>query len=149
MEKLSKQRPQSNIFNFYIVLSVLGQAAVHVGALVYIRAEAIRASKDLDENIDLDAEFQPNVLNSAVYLISLVMQIATFGINYQGHPFRESFMENKPLKNSIMMVGAIAFVAASELIPELNNWMQLVPLPADVRLLPSSSFPPTMTTPRP
>jgi hypothetical protein len=36
-----------------------------------------------DENINLDAEFQPNLLNSAVYLVSLIMQVSTFAINYQ------------------------------------------------------------------
>lgn len=65
------------------MFSVLGQAAVHVGALMYIRLAAIEASEEMDEDIDLDAEFQPNLLNSAVYLVSLVMQIATFAINYQ------------------------------------------------------------------
>lgn len=29
------------------------------------------------------AKFKPNILNSAVYLVGLIMQISTFAINYQ------------------------------------------------------------------
>ncbi|KAJ3124180.1 hypothetical protein HK098_001354 [Nowakowskiella sp. JEL0407] len=46
-DTLSKKRPQPNIFNFYIILSVLGQAALHVGCLVFIRAEALRWMDEL------------------------------------------------------------------------------------------------------
>ena len=36
MEKLSRERPLSNIFNFYVLLSVLLQFALHIGSMVYI-----------------------------------------------------------------------------------------------------------------
>ncbi|KAL2919953.1 putative cation-transporting ATPase 1 [Polyrhizophydium stewartii] len=133
LQKLSKQRPQPNIFNFYIVLSVLGQAAVHVAALIYIRKEAIMYSEEMDEYVPLDAEFSPNLLNSSVYLVSLIMQISTFAINYQGQPFRESIFRNKAMFNSLIAVGAIAFAAAFEFSEDLNDWMQLVPFPAEFR----------------
>ncbi|KAI9031163.1 hypothetical protein DFJ74DRAFT_654815 [Hyaloraphidium curvatum] len=129
LEELSKQRPQPSIFNLYFFLSVLGQSAVHVAALAYIRSEAIKYSEVLDENINLDAEFSPNLLNTAVYLISLTMQIATFAVNYQGRPFRESLTENKPLWLSIRIVGSIAVTSALQVLPFINDWMQLVGMP--------------------
>ena len=62
----------------------------------------MKHAADLDEKINLDAEFSPNLLNSAVYLVSLIMQISTFAINYQGLPFRESLLKNKALYNSLL-----------------------------------------------
>lgn len=133
LESLSKKRPQPNVFNAYVIISVLGQAAVHVAALIFVRWEALKWSEDIQEDINLDAEFEPNLLNSGVYLVSLVMQIATFAINYQGLPFRESIFQNKALYNSILVVGSIAVLAASEYSEGLNEWLQLVPFPDSFR----------------
>jgi cation-transporting ATPase 13A1 len=82
----------------------------------------------------LDAPFKPNLLNSGVYLVSLIMQISTFAINYQGLPFRESIFQNKSMINSLVIVFLIAFAAAAEIIPELNSTMELVPFPDEFRL---------------
>ena len=41
--------------------------------------------------------------------------------------------ENKPLRTSLSIVGGIAVIAASEVYPEFNAWLQLVPMPPIVR----------------
>jgi len=63
--------------------------------------------------------------------MSLSMQLATFAINYQGHPFRESLRENKALWKSLCIVGGITLCATLGIVPELNRWMELVTWPAD------------------
>jgi len=79
------------------------------------------------ELVDLEAEFAPSLLNSAVYLLQLIQQISTFAVNYQGRPFRESLSENKGMFYGIVGVSAVAFACSTEFAPELNKTMQLVP----------------------
>jgi cation-transporting ATPase 13A1 len=131
LETLSKERPQPNIFNFYIILSVLGQFAVHIFSLVYITHEAKLI--ETDRTIDIERTFEPGLLNSAIYLISLSMQVSTFAINYKGHPFRESLKENTYLYRGLLAVGGVAVAGATEFIPEFNEWLQLVPFPEDFK----------------
>ncbi|KAK0621898.1 hypothetical protein B0T17DRAFT_494494 [Bombardia bombarda] len=125
VEGLSKERPQPNIFNFYIIGSILGQFAVHIVTLIYVARYCDKLEPRSD--IDLEAEFTPSLLNSAVYLLQLIQQISTFAINYQGRPFRESLSENKGMFYGILGVTGIAFACSTEFIPELNEQMKLVP----------------------
>ncbi|KAL7749695.1 putative cation-transporting ATPase 1 [Sorochytrium milnesiophthora] len=129
LDKLSKARPQPNIFNFYILLSVIGQFVIHSASLVYITTTAKEYTGELEVDYDGKKTFEPNVLNAGVYLLSTSMQVSTFAINYQGRPFRESLRENSALFKGLAAVGLMSFVAALELSPELNNWLQLIELP--------------------
>ncbi|KAK7420441.1 putative cation-transporting ATPase 1 [Neonectria magnoliae] len=126
VEGLSKERPQPNIFNIYIIGSILGQFAVHIVTLIYI-ARLCERLEPRSGDVDLEAEFTPSLLNSAVYLLQLIQQISTFAINYQGRPFRESLSENKGMYYGILGVSGLSFVCALELIPEINQGMKLVP----------------------
>ncbi|KAK0742051.1 hypothetical protein B0T21DRAFT_360573 [Apiosordaria backusii] len=137
VEGLSKERPQPNIFNFYIIGSILGQFAVHIATLIYIARFCDRL-EPRSEMVDLEAEFSPSLLNSAVYLLQLIQQISTFAVNYQGRPFRESLTENKGMFWGILGVTGIAFACSTEFIPELNQQMKLVPF--------TDEFKTTMTT---
>ena len=81
----------------------------------------------------MEAEFKPSLLNSAIYLLQLIQQVSTFAINYQGRPFREALSENKAMFYGILGVSGLAFVCATELAPEINEQMQLVPFTSEFR----------------
>jgi cation-transporting ATPase 13A1 len=132
VEGLSKERPQPNIFNVYIIGSILGQFAVHIVTLIYIARLCDRLDPR-SEDVDLEAEFSPSLLNSAVYLLQLIQQISTFAINYQGRPFRESLSENKGMYYGIVGVTGLAFACAMELVPEINVGMKLVPFSVEFK----------------
>lgn len=121
VEALSKERAHPNIFNPYIILSVLGQFAIHIVTLIYIkRFVATLEPPVISFDPDAETEFEPSLLNSAVYLLQLIQQISTFAVNYQGRPFRESISENKGMYYGILMVTGVAFSCATEFVPEIN-----------------------------
>ncbi|OQN98061.1 hypothetical protein B0A48_15893 [Cryoendolithus antarcticus] len=135
VEQLSKERPQNNIWNWYIIPSVLGQFAIHIATLIYIDRFVQRLEPKADRrSIDLERTFEPSLLNSAIYLLQLVQQISTFAINYQGRPFRESIRENKGMYWGIVLVTGVAFSCATEFIPELNTQLKLVPFTNEFKI---------------
>ncbi|KIJ62125.1 hypothetical protein HYDPIDRAFT_136644 [Hydnomerulius pinastri MD-312] len=124
VEKLSRERPLGNIFNLYVLLSVLIQFALHIISLVYITN--LSHTYEPPGIIDLDAKFEPSLLNTAIYLLGLSQQVSTFAINFQGRPFREGIRENSKLYWGLVGASAVAFSGATDLMPELNRWLQIV-----------------------
>lgn len=84
--------------------------------------------------VDLEGEFEPSLLNSAIYLLQLIQQISTFAINYQGRPFRESIRENKAMYWGLIGASGVAFSCATEFIPEINEKLRLVPFTTEFKL---------------
>ncbi|KAJ3369644.1 hypothetical protein GGF31_005162 [Allomyces arbusculus] len=133
LEKLARARPLPSFFNAYAVVSVLLQFAVH-GAAMYSVTTYAKSLMDLDEtplepDFEFKKEFSPNLLNAGVYLLITSMQVSTFAVNYVGRPFRESIQENAALYRGLMLVGSVAFIAALEILPPLNEWLQLCEFP--------------------
>ena len=87
------------------------------------------------EKIDLEGEFKPSLLNSAVYLLQLIQQISTFAINYQGRPFREGINENRGMYWGLVLVSGVAFSCSTEFIPELNEKLKLVPFSTEFKFI--------------
>lgn len=132
--ELSAKRPQSNIFNRYLMSSILGQFTIHLLSLMFIN----RFAKSHDSAAAVAVEsgkFQPSLTNSLVYLISIAMQVCTFINNYQGRPFRESLNENSALRNSLLMVMLVIFALSLEWLPELNEFMQIVRFSATIKIV--------------
>ena len=134
MEQLSKERPQSNIFNPYIIGSILGQFAIHILTLIYV-SRWVQRVEPRNPDIDLEREFAPSLLNSAIYLLQLIQQISTFAINYQGRPFRESIRENRGMFWGLVLVSGVAFSCSTEFIPEINTKLRLVEFSPEFKVM--------------
>eukprot|EP00112_Aurelia_sp_Birch-Aquarium-sp1_P014323 Seg3082.2 transcript_id=Seg3082.2/GoldUCD/mRNA.D3Y31 product="Manganese-transporting ATPase 13A1" protein_id=Seg3082.2/GoldUCD/D3Y31 len=129
LNTLSKQRPLPNIFNIYTIGTVLCQFAVHFSALYFLVQEVYKLHPKSDEFIDLEKKFEPSLLNSTVYIISVALQISTFAVNYRGHPFMESLFENKPLLYSVGISGAIIFSLAAGWLPDVSAYFEIIDFP--------------------
>ena len=130
LDKLSSVQPLTSIFHPSSFISLLGQFSVHFAVMMI----AVRAAKDHlppDYEPDLDGEFHPGILNSVVFLVSNVQQVTVFVVNLQGHPFMTGLTENRPLLWSLIATFILTFMFASESVPSLNKYFQLVPFPGD------------------
>ncbi|KAM1366232.1 hypothetical protein ACFX2I_044366 [Malus domestica] len=128
---LSAERPHPNVFCSYVLLSLLGQFAIHIFFLISSVNEAERYMPD--ECIEPDSAFHPNLVNTVSYMVSMMLQVATFAVNYMGHPFNQSVTENKPFLYAIVAAAGFFTVITSDLFRDLNDWLRLVPLPVGLR----------------
>ncbi|KAK2719894.1 endoplasmic reticulum transmembrane helix translocase-like [Artemia franciscana] len=134
LKTLSSQRPLPNIFNLYTISTVILQFAVHFSCLIFLVRQAIAASPPREsEFADVEKEFEPNILNSTVYLISMALQVATIAVNYRGHPFMESLTENRPLLYALF--GSLAFIFSLGLgiIPDVAQEFSIVDFEPEFR----------------
>ncbi|KAL9230101.1 hypothetical protein vseg_005492 [Gypsophila vaccaria] len=131
IQTLSDARPHPNIFCYYVFLSLLGQFSLHILFLISAVKEAEKYMPD--ECIEPDSEFHPNLVNTVSYMVGLMLQVATFAVNYMGHPFNQSISENRPFR--FALIAAVGFFVAitSDMFRDLNNWLKLVPMPKSLR----------------
>lgn len=136
LKTLSKQRPLPNIFNIYTILTVLLQFAVHFCSLVFLVQQSSLGLPARESPFpDLEKEFEPNLLNSTVYIISMALQVSTIAVNYRGHPFMESLRENRVLLYSIIGTGSFIMCLVLGLMPEINHEFGIVEFDPEFRQL--------------
>ncbi|BFZ20171.1 hypothetical protein BsWGS_23210 [Bradybaena similaris] len=135
LKTLSKERPLPNIFNIYTILTVFLQFCVHFTSLLYLvqEAKSRMPKREEDKFVDLEKTFEPSILNTTVYIISMSLQVSTFAVNYKGEPFMERLRDNKPLVYSLVFSTCAILTLASGLIPELQQQFDLVELPTEFR----------------
>ncbi|GAA6030029.1 hypothetical protein JCM8097_009222 [Rhodosporidiobolus ruineniae] len=134
LDKLSKERPLTTIWNTYVVSSILIQFAFHIASFVYLTNLCEYYEPRAGMDIDLDAKFSPNLLNSCIFLLSTSQQVSTFVANFIGRPFREDIQENSALYYGLMGASGVAIAGAGDLFPELNKWLQIVPMATPFRV---------------
>lgn len=129
IDQLAPERPVSTIINVYVFGSILSQTALHVATMIFIQRLSVEYENPGE--VDLEAKYTPTLLNSGVYLLSMSQNVSTFAVNYIGRPWRESIPENKALYWGLIGASAIAYLGALELLPEMNEWLQLAKMSTD------------------
>lgn len=83
LKRLSAERPPKRLFTVSMILSVLGQFAIHMAVLLTAIQSAQPHTPQTEEHISPHKTFKPNVLNTVVYLVSTTQTAATFAANYR------------------------------------------------------------------
>lgn len=130
LEKLSTVQPLSSIFHPASIFSLLGQFAIHLLTMV-VAVQSAKSHLPHDYKPELDGQFSPGILNTVVFLVSSVQQVTVFFVNIQGRPFMTGISENRPLLWSLAGTFILVFMFASESVPKMNRYFQLVPFPDD------------------
>src|SRR3990167_9999550 len=115
---------QIRIYFIFFIVRMLSHAFFPLASS--ISSEVVR--------VDDDAPFSPSLINSAIFLISSSMHVNTFAVNYRGHHFMQSLIENKPLLLCLSIVSGITLLAAAQLSPDITAMLELVPFTPDVPL---------------
>jgi cation-transporting ATPase 13A1 len=127
LESLSKERPLPNFFNVYTIATVMVQFGIHLMALILVTQETHTLGSSSSHGIvDLDKEFEETIVNSAVFLLCVTMQINNFIVNYHGKPFMSSLYENKPLFCSLIGPLLVVLTLVFNLYPEFATYLEIV-----------------------
>lgn len=126
---LSPHRPPSSVLCRQALLSIAAQFAVHFSFIMIATDISVAFVDPYDPSIIPDARFNPNVLNTCTFLLTMLATVNTFAVNYRGRPFMEDLSENTLLFRSIQACYALLFICVMEVFPPLNDLFQLSPFP--------------------
>ncbi len=117
LNSISKKRPITSIFNYYVIVSIIIQGFSHICSFILVY-KLIPHPPPADK-------FVPSLMNTVIYLLTCVQTISIFICNYIGRPFRENISENKLMVLSI--VGLIAFIVniITNIFPDINQLLDI------------------------
>ena len=133
LRNLCERRPPSSVLSPYVLLTVLLQFGAHLHTL--IAAVRLGATHDTGgDRPEADAEFEPSVANTVVWLMTHMMQVTTFWVNYKGRPHMEALSANKGLVLSLGASAAFCIgLTQGWWGADIAAYFELVPLPEKAR----------------
>ena len=128
LPQLAARRPPPSALAPSVMLSVLGQFLAHLHTVIKGFQLASAAGTD-DPPPEADAEFEPSLTNTAMFLLTMAMMLTTFGVNYTGRPHMASLASNKGLAGTLVVGAALSMLLTLNALPWLTEYLELVPLP--------------------
>lgn len=126
---LSPIRPPSSVMCSQALLSIAGQFAIHFAFIIIATDVSLNFVDPFDPSMIPDASFNPNVLNSCTFLLTMTATVNTFVVNYQGKPFMQDLRDNTLLYRSCQVCYVVLFACSLEVFPPLNDLFQLAIFP--------------------
>lgn len=128
LKKLYREKPPTSIFHWSLVISVSVQFVVHMYVLI-VFVRMCEPFIDRSKGVDLEAEFEPNLLNSVCFIYQWWTHSTVILVNYYGRPFTQDIWESKKLRNGIIIMYAVIICIVFEVMPEMNEGLELIPFP--------------------
>lgn len=125
LQTLSEKRPPYSVFNKSVFLSIFLQFTIHLISM-YSMLTLCEKYSPINDNEILDGKFTPNLFNSVMFLLTIVMQLNNFFVNYRGPPFMESFFSNVALSRLVIGIYIVVLIAIGGHFEPLNDLLQLV-----------------------
>lgn len=135
LNKLSPQRPPSTVLCTQVLVSISVQFAIHFCCIMAITSLSKCYLDPFDPSLVPDGQFNPNTLNSATFIMTVLTTVNTFVVNYRGRPFMEDLRENTMMVRALQVCYAVLFTASLEFFPPLNDMIQLAPLPQNSQVM--------------
>lgn len=73
-----------------------------------------------------DETFSPNLINTAIFLVTSTIQVNNFAINYYGHPYMQSFSENVMLHRAVFCIYVVLLILVGGQFEPFNDLFELV-----------------------
>jgi cation-transporting ATPase 13A1 len=77
--------------------------------------------------------YQPNLLNTVMFLVKTAQQVSVLVVNYKGSPWMQGALENRALFLSMFACALGIIICSTGYIPWLNNTLELLVLPNELR----------------
>jgi len=133
LKTLNKNKPPYSIFTVQSIISIVGQSVTHLTCLTLImNLTEYYDPININKVKSLDDPFAPSLINTVIFIFSAINQTINFAVNYQGEPFMRNMSENIWLKRLIFFIVGITLIVVFDLSMELNEALELVPLPSDM-----------------
>lgn len=96
LPKLAERRPPPSALAPSVLISVAGQFVVHMRTIIAGFQLGQSAAADTAEPPpEADADFEPTMTNTVLFLLSSAMLVTTFVTNYTGKPYMGALSSNK------------------------------------------------------
>ncbi|GIX64988.1 ion-translocating ATPase [Babesia caballi] len=124
----SSRRPEESIFRPANFTSFVSQCCLHVAVLLHLWHLG-KSARAPDYVPNLDAPFEPSLVNTLVFYGCFTVNIACFLANYPGYPYMQPLGENKFVYKPISVAVLFVLVLVCDFFLPLSEYMSLVSVP--------------------
>ncbi|EKX72878.1 p-type ATPase family member protein [Theileria equi strain WA] len=127
-DETTTKKPAKSIFSPSHFMSLSFQLVIHGTVLLYTWNLG-KGFRSPDYVGDLDAKFEPNIVNTLVFYICFAVNLSSFISNYIDYPYMEPLENNAFVYKPILGSFLILAIFLTDILPPISDFFSLVPIP--------------------